>query len=63
VVSKSVQMVKSSLEVTKFYRFVGMFVIMVALSFVTILVWPTHLTWWALIIALLISGVWMVRFT
>lgn len=37
-----------------------MFIVMVALSFVTILVWPTHMTWWALIIALLISFVWMV---
>ncbi|KAF2664976.1 small oligopeptide transporter, OPT family [Microthyrium microscopicum] len=36
------------------------FVIMVAFSFGTVLGYPTHLTWWALIIALIISIVWMV---
>jgi hypothetical protein len=62
VVSNSVQMIISDYGVTKFHRFIGMFLIMVALSFVTVLVWPTHLTWWALIIALIISAVWMVSF-
>lgn len=37
-----------------------LFVIVLALSFVTIYVWDTHLTWWALIIALLISAVFLV---
>jgi OPT family oligopeptide transporter len=37
-----------------------MFVIMIGLSFGTVLGYPTHLTWWGLIIALLISTTWMV---
>lgn len=37
-----------------------LFVIVLALSFVTIYVWDTYLTWWALIIALLISAVFLV---
>ena len=37
-----------------------MFFVMLALSFVTVLHWPTHLTWWGLIIAFIISLVWMV---
>ena len=36
-------------------RFIAVFIPMVALSFVTVLYWPTHLTWWALIIAFLIG--------
>jgi uncharacterized membrane protein len=37
------------------------FVIMIALAFFTNLYYPTHLTWWAFIIALLISAAWMVN--
>jgi OPT family small oligopeptide transporter len=33
---------------------------MVALSFATVLHWPTHLTWWALILAFIISFIWIV---
>jgi hypothetical protein len=33
---------------------------MIALGFVTMLYYPTHLTWWAFVIALLISAVWMI---
>ena len=36
------------------------FVIMLALSFFTVLYYPTHLAWWALIIAFIIAFVWMV---
>lgn len=36
------------------------FVVFAALAFVTSYVWPTGLTWWALIIALLISIVWII---
>jgi OPT family small oligopeptide transporter len=39
-----------------------MFVVMIALSFGTVLGYPTHLPWWGLIVALIISAVWMVRF-
>jgi hypothetical protein len=35
---------------------------MVALAFFTVLYYPTHLTWWAFVIALLISAAWMVGF-
>lgn len=38
----------------------GLFIVLFALSLVTILVWDTHLTWWALIIAMLISIVFLV---
>lgn len=40
--------------------FIAILVPCLALSFVTIYVWPTHMTWWSLIIAILISLVWMV---
>jgi hypothetical protein len=33
---------------------------MLALSFFTMLYYPTHLTWWAFIVAILISTAWMV---
>jgi hypothetical protein len=42
-------------------RFIAMFIVMIGLSFGTVLGYPTHLTWWALIIALIISAVWMVN--
>jgi hypothetical protein len=35
-------------------------VVMIAFSFATCLAWPTNLSWWALIIALLISFVWII---
>lgn len=37
-----------------------MFVVMFALSFVTILYWPTHFTWWAMIICIIIPCVFLV---
>lgn len=40
--------------------FLVILVVFLALSFVTSYVWPTGLTWWALIIALLIATVWLV---
>jgi OPT family oligopeptide transporter len=40
--------------------FATLFVVFAALSFVTCYAWPTGLDWWALIIALLISTVWLV---
>ena len=40
--------------------YLALFLVFFALSLVTILVWETHLTWWALIIAVLISAVWIV---
>jgi hypothetical protein len=45
---------------TKSKRFLVMFVVMIGLSFGTVLGYPTLLTWWALIIALVISAVWMI---
>lgn len=36
-----------------------LFISMVGMSFGAIYGWPTHLTWWALIIAFLISAIWM----
>lgn len=38
----------------------ALFLVLVALSLVTVLVWDTHLTWWALIIAFLLSIVFLV---
>jgi 4-hydroxybenzoate polyprenyltransferase len=38
-----------------------MFIIMFAIGLGTMLGYPTHLTWWAYIITILISCVWMVR--
>jgi hypothetical protein len=38
-----------------------MFLVMIGLSFGAMLGYPTHLTWWALVIALIISAVWMVK--
>lgn len=38
----------------------GLFIILFALSLVTVLVWDTHLTWWAMIIAMLLSLVFLV---
>jgi hypothetical protein len=35
-------------------------IVMNAFSFATCLAWPTNLSWWALIIALLISFVWTI---
>ena len=40
--------------------FITMFVIMVAMGFVTVLVWDTKLTWWAYVVAIIISAAWMV---
>ncbi|KAI0133875.1 small oligopeptide transporter [Xylariales sp. AK1849] len=40
--------------------FLCIFVPCLALSFVTSYVWPTGLTWWALIVAVIISMVWMI---
>jgi OPT family oligopeptide transporter len=37
-----------------------LFAVFTALAFVTCYVWPTELTWWAMIIALLISTVWLI---
>lgn len=37
------------------------FILMFAIGFGAILGYPTHLTWWAYIIAILISCVWVVR--
>ena len=37
------------------YRFLASFVVFLALGFVTCLVYDTHLTWWAFIVAILIS--------
>jgi hypothetical protein len=33
---------------------------MLALSFVTIIVWNTHFSWWAMIIGIIIPCVWVV---
>lgn len=38
----------------------ALFAVLFALSLVTVLVWDTHLTWWALIIAFLLSIVFLV---
>lgn len=38
----------------------SLFVVLFALSLVTVLVWDTHLTWWAMIIAMLLSLVFLV---
>lgn len=35
-------------------------IIVIGMSFGTFLGWPTHLSWWALIIGLLISLVWTI---
>jgi hypothetical protein len=40
--------------------YLAIFIPCLALSFVTCYVWDTGLTWWALIIAVLISMVWIV---
>lgn len=40
--------------------FMGILLPCLALSFVVIYVWPTEMTWWALILAIIISAVWMV---
>lgn len=40
--------------------FAVLLVITVALSFVTIYVWETHLSWWALIIGFLIAAAWTI---
>jgi len=37
-----------------------MFVVMLVLSFVVILVWSTHFTWWAMIVCLIIPIIWLV---
>lgn len=37
-----------------------LFVIMLALSFFTILYWDTHFTWWAMIVCIIIPCVWVV---
>lgn len=38
----------------------SLFVVLFALSLVTVLVWDTHLTWWAMIIAMLLAIVFLV---
>ncbi|KUJ16094.1 small oligopeptide transporter [Mollisia scopiformis] len=38
----------------------ALFLVMIGLSFATALAWPTHLSWWALVIGLLISIVWTI---
>jgi OPT family oligopeptide transporter len=40
--------------------YAALFLVMVGMSFATVLAYPTHLSWWALIIALLISLVWTI---
>lgn len=45
--------------VTPDWWYLVLLVVMLGLSFATIYGWPTHLTWWALIIAFLIAGVWI----
>lgn len=37
-----------------------LFLVMTGLSFATVCAWPTHLSWWALVIGLLISLVWTI---
>ncbi|KAM3067181.1 hypothetical protein ACMFMG_005450 [Clarireedia jacksonii] len=40
--------------------YVAFFLIMLGMAFATVCAYPTHLAWWALIIALLISLVWTI---
>lgn len=40
--------------------FMSVLVVMIGFSFATIYAWPTHLTWWALILAFVISAVWII---
>jgi OPT family small oligopeptide transporter len=38
----------------------ALFLVMTGLSFATVCAWPTHLSWWALIVGLLIAIVWTI---
>ncbi|CAG7944146.1 unnamed protein product [Penicillium nalgiovense] len=40
--------------------YLGVFVTMTAIGFGVVLGWPTHMSWWSFIIALLISAVWFI---
>lgn len=35
-------------------------VIMIGVAFAATYGWPTHMTWWSLIVAFLIAGIWLV---
>ncbi|GAA5816451.1 hypothetical protein MFLAVUS_009980 [Mucor flavus] len=45
-------------EVPDFWYF-GLFVVALGLSFVTIIVWPSDIPWWALIVAVVLAFVWL----
>ncbi|KAG2228623.1 OPT family small oligopeptide transporter [Thamnidium elegans] len=45
-------------EVPDFWYF-ALFVIALGLSFVTIIVWPSDMPWWALIIAVVLAFIWL----
>ena len=50
----------ANLDLAPDWWFLSIFLVMFGISFAVIIHWPTHLTWWGLIIAFIISFVWMV---